>query len=195
MRRIIALAYFLVWAWEEHKQAAKQIDEPETHQIVFLIDEIESHLHPSWQRVVVTALLNVMTKLAGRADTQLITATHSPLVMASLEPIFDEQQDAWFDLDLEASLQGTRQVVLSRRTFIRQGEATNWLTSHAFGLPSSRAVEAERALEGASKAMADPAFGKQDALQVDAKLRRVLGDTDPFWMRWRFVAERKGWLP
>lgn len=99
------------------------------------------------------------------------------------------------DLDLEASLQETRQVVLSRRTFVRQGEATNWLTSHAFGLPSSRAVEAERALEEASKAMADPAFGKQDALQVDAKLRRVLGDTDPFWMRWRFVAERKGWLP
>ena len=33
------------------------------------------------------------------------------------------------DLDLEASLEGTRQVVLSRRTFVRQGEATNWLTS------------------------------------------------------------------
>jgi hypothetical protein len=23
----------------------------------------------------------------------------------------------------------------------------------------------------------------------------VLGDTDPFWMRWCFVADKKGWLP
>lgn len=75
--------------------------------------------------------------------------------------------------DLEASLEGTRQVALSRRAFVRQGEATNWRTSHAFGLPSSRAVEAEHALEEASKAMADPAFGKPDALRMNAKLRRV----------------------
>jgi predicted ATPase len=194
MRRIMALAYFLVWAWEEHKQAAKQIGEQETHQIVFLIDEIESHLHPTWQRAIVPALLSVMMKLARHAETQLITATHSPLIMASLEPLFDDQQDAWFDLDLEPSGKNNQRVVLSRRTFVRHGEATNWLTSNAFDLPSARSIEGERVLEEASNAMADPNFGKAEAQAIDKKLRGVLGDTDPFWMRWRFVAEKKGWL-
>jgi hypothetical protein len=202
MRRIMALAYFLVWAWEEHKQAAKQIGEQETRQIVFLIDEIESHLHPSWQRTIVPALLSVMNKLASHAETQLITATHSPLIMASLEPHFDHELDAWFDLDLvrEPGLDpgtATRnrpRVVLSRRTFVRQGEATNWLTSPAFDMRSARSTVSERVLEEASNAMADPSFGKSEAEAIDRRLREVLGDTDPFWMRWRFVAEKKGWI-
>ena len=202
MRRIMALAYFLVWAWEEHKQAARQIGEQETRQIVFLIDEIESHLHPSWQRTIVPALLSVMNKLASHAETQLITATHSPLIMASLEPHFDHELDAWFDLDLvrEPGLDpgtATRsrpRVVLSRRTFVRQGEATNWLTSPAFDMRSARSIVSERVLEEASNAMADPSFGKSEAEAIDRRLREVLGDTDPFWMRWRFVAEKKGWI-
>ena len=194
MRRIMALAYFLVWAWEEHKQAAKQIGENEAHQIVFLIDEIESHLHPSWQRTIVPALLGVMEKLAKNAEVQLITATHSPLIMASVEPLFDAVKDAWFDLDFVPSSKNGQAVVLSRRIYTRQGEASSWLTSDAFDLRSSRSIEAERVLDEASFAMTDPNFRKPEALVVDRKLRSVLGDTDPFWMRWRFVAEKKGWL-
>jgi hypothetical protein len=33
-------------------------------------------------------------------EIQIIATTHSPLVMASLEPIFDPEKDAWFDLNL-----------------------------------------------------------------------------------------------
>ncbi len=194
MRRIMALAYFLVWTWEEHKQASKQIGEEVTHQIVFLIDEIESHLHPSWQRTIVPALLGVMEKLAKNAEVQLITATHSPLIMASVEPLFDAVKDAWFDLDFVPSSKNGQAVVLSRRTYTLQGEASNWLTSDAFDLRSSRSIEAERVFDEASMAMTDPNFRKPEALVVDQKLRSVLGDTDPFWMRWRFVAEKKGWL-
>jgi hypothetical protein len=36
--------------------------------------------------------------------------------------------------------------------------------------------------------------GKTEAQEIDKRLRTVLSDTDPFWMRWRFVAEKKGWL-
>ena len=190
----MALAYFLVWAWEEHKQAAKQIGENEAHQIVFLIDEIESHLHPSWQRTIVPALLSVMEKLAKNAEVQLITATHSPLIMASVEPLFDADKDAWFDLDFEPSNKNGQAVVLSQRTYTRQGEASSWLTSDAFDLRSSRSIDAERVLEEASIAMTTPNFGKPEAQAIDRKLREVLGDTDPYWMRWRFVAEKKGWL-
>src|SRR5262249_7611615 len=46
IRRVLALAYLLVWAWLEHRAASKLLNEAESKQLVFLIDEIESHLHP-----------------------------------------------------------------------------------------------------------------------------------------------------
>lgn len=196
MRRIMALAYFLVWAWEEHRQASKLLQQLETHQVVFLIDEVESHLHPSWQRKIVPALLKLMDSLVQQqAETQLITATHSPLIMASVEPWFDHRQDAWFDLDIQRSHAGEPpQVELTRRDFIRRGDASRWLTSEAFDLSSARSVEAEEALNAATTALKNEGLSKDEAQEIDKQLRAVLSDTDPFWMRWRFVAEKKGWL-
>jgi len=155
IRRILALAYLLVWTWDENRKAAALIGDKPTTQVTFLIDEIECHLHPKWQRRIVAALLEVMQSLAKKASVQVIAATHSPLVMASVEPIFNAEQDAWFDLDFEAV--GKQQVVLLRqREFVRRGEAGNWLTSEAFDLRSSRSIEAERAIERAIDAISSP---------------------------------------
>ncbi|MDI9247119.1 AAA family ATPase [Stenotrophomonas sp. RS-48] len=194
LRRILALAYLLVWTWEEHLKAAALIDMKPTHQVTFLVDEIECHLHPKWQRRIVAALLEVVKSLAAKASVQVIAATHSPLVMASVEPIFDAKEDAWFDLDFETI--GKRQsVVVRQRQFVVHGEAGNWLTSEAFDLRSSRSIEAEEALERAALAMARKDFSKSDAQAIHLELQKVIGDTDPFWLRWRFVGEKKGWLP
>ena len=46
---------------------------------ILIVDEIDAHLHPSWQRRVVPALKNHLPNL------QIICSTHSPLVMAGLE--------------------------------------------------------------------------------------------------------------
>lgn len=189
MKRVMALAYFLVWAWLEHRKAADHLGEDPTHQVVFLIDEVESHLHPSWQRTIVPALLDVMKKLTKRPDVQLITATHSPLIMASVEPLFDERKDAWFDLDLEQD-----EVVLRKRPFLRQGDASRWLTSEAFDLGSARSLAAEQALQQAAKILSEEVIDAELAKKLDAKLRTLLGDTDPFWIRWRYVGEKQGWL-
>ena len=130
-----------------------------------------------------------MQQLAAEAKVQLIAVTHSPLVMASVEPGFDADTDKWFDLDLE---QG--EVVLRDRPFVRQGDASRWLTSEAFDLGSARSLEAEETLEQAAKILSEEVIDTQLAKALDARLRNLLGDTDPFWMRWRFVAEKKGWL-
>jgi hypothetical protein len=45
---------------------------------VFLLDEIESHLHPVWQRRVLPAFQRLFPK------AQIFVATHSPFVIASL---------------------------------------------------------------------------------------------------------------
>lgn len=208
MRRIISLAYFLVWCWEEHVKAKELLgEEPETN-TVFLIDEVESHLHPKWQRTVIPSLMKVIKQLTKSpdilwiddtdpehprhtlmiSDVQLIAVTHSPLIMASVEPLFDENQDAWFDLDLVGN-----NVELTHRQFVRQGDVRSWLTSEAFNLKSGYSIEAETVLEEAALALSNEQFSKDDALSLEQRLRAVLSDTDPFWMRWRFVAEKKGW--
>ncbi len=189
MRRIISLAYFLVWCWEEHLKAKKLLGEEPDTKTVFLVDEVESHLHPKWQRTVIPTLMRVMDQLMASSEVQLIAVTHSPLVMASVEPLFDAQQDAWFDLDLVES-----RVVLTKRQFTRQGDVRSWLTSEAFDLKSCYSIEAEKVLEDASLALSEESFSDLDAKALDQRLREVLSDTDPFWMRWHFAAEKKGWL-
>lgn len=195
MRRIIALAYLLVWTWQEHVAASEVRGSEPAKEIIFLIDEIEAHLHPKWQRRIVPSLLDVMTALTGdhAARVQLVSVTHSPLVLASAEPRFDETQDAWFDLDLDER-DGSRFAHLRKRRFVRHGDATSWLKSEAFDLPETRSVEAEDVLAEASHALADPSFDQQRASELDRRLREVLGDTDSFWTRWRFVGEKQGWL-
>lgn len=189
MRRIIALAYFLVWCWEEHLKAVELKGvEPESR-VTFLIDEVESHLHPRWQRSVIPSLLEVMQLLATETKVQLVAVTHSPLVMASVEPTFDAEQDAWFDLDLDSN-----EVVLHQRAFIRHGDASRWLTSEAFDLGSARSLEAEKTLEQAARILSEEVIDAALAKALDAKLRTLLGDTDPFWIRWRYVGEKQGWL-
>ena len=104
MRRVIALAYFLVWCWEEHKKAAEFIGDTAESRIVFLIDEVESHLHPKWQRTIIASLITVMNALNQKSSehkvsAQLIVGTHSPLIMSSVEPMYQKGKDAWFDID------------------------------------------------------------------------------------------------
>lgn len=183
MRRIVALAYLLVWAWQEHVRAAELLDEPPTRQVTFLIDEIESHLHPRWQRTIVGSLLAVMGELAGDAAVQIIAATHSPLLLASIEPLFDPKTDAWFDLDLVRK-DGVGEVQLTRRTFVRRGDVSAWLTSEAFDLKEARSLEAETAIREALALAREPSPSKEDIERVHRLLQASLGDTDRFWVRW-----------
>ena len=189
MRRILALAYLLVWTWEEHCKAARLLREEPTNQVVFLVDEVESHLHPQWQRKIIPALLAVAKTLIKKAEVQVITATHSPLVMASVEPLFDVEKDAWFDLDLER-----KKVVLRQRDFEKHGSAANWLVSEAFDLPSGRAVQYEELVKKAEALLEQehPSFDR--IRDMNAKLVEALSPTDDFLFNWRYVCGKKGWL-
>ena len=59
MKRIISFAYLLTWAWDEHKRAARLRKLEQAKHILFLVDEIESHLHPRWQRTLLPSVLKV----------------------------------------------------------------------------------------------------------------------------------------
>lgn len=79
-----------------------------------------------------------MKNLDQQTSVQLLAVTHSPLVMASVEPEFNSDTDNWFNLDLRQV-----NVVLRQRPFISQGDVSSWLTSQAFDLASARPLEAE----------------------------------------------------
>lgn len=185
VRRILALSYMLLWAWKEHAIAARNLGEERTRQVTLLVDEIESHLHPRWQRTILSSILSLAKLQHATADIQLIAATHSPLVLASAEPLFDGKSDAWFDLDLEIQPGKDPAAKLRNREFVRRGEISNWLTSEAFDLKSARNVDAEHAIELAKSLLrsAKPTLG--DALEIDKSLRKAaLPDIDPFWVKW-----------
>ena len=115
-------------------------------------------------------------------SVQLITTTHSPLVLASIEPEFDDQKDAVWELDLV-----NERVELRRFPWRRMGDVNNWLTSTIFDLSEPRGIEAEEALDEAKELLrrsSTPTLAEFE--KVDQKLRRVLGDIDPFWIRWSY---------
>jgi hypothetical protein len=193
MQRIIGLAYLLVWGWYEHQQASYLRGQSPTDRLVLLIDEVESHLHPRWQRSIVPALLNVATALNPHMQTQIITTTHSPLVLASVEPTFDEERDRLFLFELQEH----KQVSLRALPWSKQGDTVNWLVSDVFGLRQARSREAEQAIESAEALMRGEDMHNypehlQSTEQIHAELQHLLPGHDPFWPRWIVNTQRGG---
>jgi hypothetical protein len=185
MKRILGLAYIITWMWTEHMQASQLIGWKPADRLVVLIEEPETHLHPKWQRHIVPALLDVLGNLSEGMRPQVLLTTHAPLVLASLEPHFNPENDRLFNFELR-----DREVVLEELPWAKQGDALAWLTSDVFDLSRGYSIEAERAINAAYDLMAGKLDrlpeGLQSADSIDAELRRVLSDQDPFWPQWLF---------
>jgi hypothetical protein len=147
MRRVLALAYLLVWVSDEHVRAAKLVRKDPASRIVLLFDEVESHLHPKWQRVFLPALPKVVEgllvtgqsqaaaddpdrSLDQKADfmtrtipksVQIVATTHSPIILASVESTWKAETDRLFDFKLSE----TNQVLLEQVDFARHGSISN----------------------------------------------------------------------
>lgn len=187
IKRIVALAYLLVWAWHEHVINSKLIHEEPQRSIVLLIDEMEAHLHPFWQRVIVPAVLQVIQALSEEVGTQVIIATHSPLVLASVESLFKDDTDSLFHLSLENGL-----VQLNELPFIKRGRVDQWLTSDTFGLAQPRSIDAENAIEVANKLQLTKNPSQEKVQEVSDQLVKVLAPDDEFWPLWTYFAQQKG---
>lgn len=72
-RSVIALAGDLIWL---SLQAFPDLEDPTQASGVVLIDELDIHLHPTWQRQIAGWLRQIFPNL------QFFVATHSPLVAA-----------------------------------------------------------------------------------------------------------------
>lgn len=187
VKRILTLAYLIVWSWSEHLVAAKQRRTAPQKRLVILVDEMEAHLHPRWQRAVLPSLLSVVNMLAPELEIQFLIATHSPLVMASAETVFISEKDKLIHLDL---VEG--KVSLEEVDFHKWGDVSSWLTSPIFELRHARSQEAESAIEEAKKIQLMKKPSVEEVRAISEKLTASLASDDKFWPRWISFAEKFG---
>lgn len=186
VRRILSLAYLLVWMWQEHLQACKQRKQEPTRRLVVLVDELECHLHPRWQRRILPALLKAIEQLTEeRVEVQMLVTTHAPLILSSLENHFDPDLDRLFHFEM-----GGAEVQVEQMAWAKFGDASGWLTSPAFDVESGGySLEAERAMKAADDLMAGlndqlpPELQTADLIQ--SELARSLDALDPYWTFWQ----------
>ena len=76
-RAVLALAADLAWRMA---QGNPHLDTPLRSKAIVLIDEVELHLHPSWQQRILTDLRRTFP------NAQFIVSTHSPQVLTTVEP-------------------------------------------------------------------------------------------------------------
>ena len=135
------------------------VDAPALVEGVVLIDELDLHLHPRWQRVVLPRLRDAFPRL------QLVVTTHSPQVLSSAE---NRQVRRLVDGRLQEG-----------RVFV-QGRDTNAILRDVMRT-GDRDEEGERALSRLYDAI-DRGDGEQ-ADRIYRELRGRWGDSDPELIR------------
>lgn len=181
VRRIVALAYMLVWHIHQHLEFARAVGREPLRRMVILLDEVEAHLHPRWQRQIVPAILKMLNSLTREIEFQVHIATHSPIVMASVEPNFDLNRDRLHHLTFHGDA-----VHLEPYAFSRHGTIDAWLESEIFGFADARSLEGERIIEKARTLQVLEKIDINELHDVNEKLRRYLPEDDPFWARWNY---------
>lgn len=192
LRRIVALAYLFVWMGHEHRVLAELTKRPPLHTIVLLLDEVEAHLHPKWQRAILPALLNVTNALGEYSQPQFVMVTHAPLVLLSAEPFWDADRDRLYHLNLHETGEQAGTVTLEETPFVVYGDASRWLTSDLFELDQARSREAEVAIQQATALQLAATPASAEVQRVHADLARLLNPLDPFWPLWRYFAQQHG---
>ena len=188
IKRIITLAYLIVWVWNEHKILSQQYGKKLERQLVIIIDELEAHLHPKWQRAILPALLDVAKILSSDLELQLIVATHSPLVLASAESTFDTETDKLFHLETKPR----GDISFNEIPFIKYGHINSWLESDIFGLREARSNEALKVIQDAISLQKKKDVTVDEIEVTTRNLLNVLSTEDKFWNRWIFFAKKYG---
>lgn len=128
-RSVIALTGDLIWRL---LQAFPDMDDPTQASGVVLIDELDIHLHPIWQRDIAGRLRDIFPNL------QFIVATHSPLVAIGAG------EDA---LTLRFNMDKKGAVIQERVVDISSYDIDRVLKSSAFGLVSTYSPMTQRRIE------------------------------------------------
>ena len=98
LRRLLSIVYLIAWTWNEHRVAALLSGVLPSSRLLVLIDEPEAHVHIDLQRQLLPALLVEMQELGLEQDTQWAFVTHSPVILASAQSLWQDETDRLHDL-------------------------------------------------------------------------------------------------
>jgi predicted ATP-binding protein involved in virulence len=127
---------------------------------VFLLDEIESHLHPAWQRRVLPAFQHLFPK------AQIFVATHSPFVIASLN-------HGWIH---PLTMTSTCQVKVEKPIPASKGDSYISVVEDIMGMKEWYDVETEKLL-AEFRSKRDKAYHGDSGAEKEAhKLGREIGE-------------------
>jgi predicted ATP-binding protein involved in virulence len=135
------------------------LEDPLTGAAVCLVDEIDLHMHPRWQREVITHLTNVFP------NTQFIATAHSPLVVQAA-------RDANI---VVLRREGDHVVIDNPPRSVRNWRLDQILTSELFELPSARPPELDALLAARDRLLAKSKLTASDRRRLEA-LRQEIGD-------------------
>ena len=175
-RIVLALAADLAWRMA---QGNPHLEDPLSSEAIVLIDEIELHLHPSWQQRILTDLSRTFP------NAQFIVSTHSPQALTTVRPehiialdrengriVAGQASAATFGAEAGDVLSMVMGVDERPRNndFVKCLEKYMRLIGHDRG-ESKQAVSLRRKLESLSPY--DPALDRAD---IEIRRRKVLKD-------------------
>lgn len=160
--RDLSLGYRTLIAWmvdlasrlfERYPGSANPLAEP----AVVLVDEIDLHLHPAWQRRLMSYLREHFPK------TQFIVTAHSPLVVQSAA-----------DANIVVLRKEGDHVVIDNNPASVQGwRVDQILTSDLFGLSSARSPQLESLLQERTRVLSKARLSASDKAKVEALDARI----------------------
>ncbi|MEB3311977.1 MAG: AAA family ATPase [Snowella sp.] len=151
----LSLGYQSVIAWmvdlaarmlERYPDSEDPLSEP----AIVLVDEIDLHLHPKWQRTIMDFLTERFP------NTQFIVTAHSPLVVQAA-------QDANIVL---LRREGDRVVIDNNPEIIDNWRVDQLLTS-VFELPSARPAKLDPLLKRREKLLTKPQLTEEDKTELN----------------------------
>src|SRR6185436_7066665 len=135
------------------------LTDPLSGPAVCLVDEIDLHLHPRWQRDLITRLTALFP------NTQFIATAHSPLVVQAAP-----------DANIVVlKRQGDSVIIDNAPRSVRKWRVDQILTSELFDIPSARAPELDEAIRERDEILAKPVLSDDDERRL-AELRAAIGD-------------------
>ncbi|MFD2784757.1 AAA family ATPase [Hymenobacter rubripertinctus] len=121
---------------------------------IVLIDEIDLHLHPSWQRKLLGFLSGIFK------NTQFIATAHSPLVVQAAG---DEGANV-----VLLRREGDQTVVVTDVEDVRGWRVDQILTSSFYNLETARSLETEKKLERQAALLNKKKLTAKDRQELDA---------------------------
>jgi energy-coupling factor transporter ATP-binding protein EcfA2 len=126
-------------------------DNPLEQPAIVLVDEIDLHLHPKWQRTVINHLTGIFKQ------TQFIVTAHSPLIV----------QSAPFDANIVLLKREGDQVIIHNDFNVIKGwRIDQVLTSDLFDLPTARPPEYDNYLKRQQEILSKPQITSADEQEL-----------------------------